>query len=189
MAAKPVYFHEHADAEYEQALDWYLARSPHAASDFADELSRAVEMIAGAPPTVDSRSAWHTPVSSSAFSVCLDLPRTALRHSSSCRCPLSSPPRLLDNTALKTEDGDKSAFRPCGRDLAEFFKSTGWAFLVNLIAPRPTSGWPVIRPESIVMSRLCGIDECVGHTECVRMRSVRFWSGQTLWREDDRCVT
>jgi hypothetical protein len=21
----------------------------------------------------------------------------------------------------------KSAFRPCGRDLAEFFKSTGWA--------------------------------------------------------------
>ena len=49
MAAKPVYFHEHADAEYEQALDWYLARSPHAASDFADELSRAVEMIAGAP--------------------------------------------------------------------------------------------------------------------------------------------
>ena len=49
MAAKPVYFHEHADAEYEQALDWYLARSPHAASGFADELSRAVEMIAGSP--------------------------------------------------------------------------------------------------------------------------------------------
>jgi hypothetical protein len=28
MAAKPVRFHEDADAEYENAFDWYLARSP-----------------------------------------------------------------------------------------------------------------------------------------------------------------
>jgi hypothetical protein len=27
---------------------------------------------------------------------------------------------------------EKSAFRPCGRDLVEFFNSTGWAFLVKL---------------------------------------------------------
>ena len=28
----------------------------------------------------------------------------------------------------------KSAFRPCGRDLGEFSKSTRWSFLVNLTA-------------------------------------------------------
>jgi plasmid stabilization system protein ParE len=49
MAAKPVRFHEDADAEYENAFDWYLARSPHAAAEFAAELSRAVELIAQAP--------------------------------------------------------------------------------------------------------------------------------------------
>ena len=49
MAAKPVRFHEQADAEYEDALDWYLARSPQAATEFAEELTRAVELIAGAP--------------------------------------------------------------------------------------------------------------------------------------------
>jgi hypothetical protein len=27
-----------------------------------------------------------------------------------------------------------SAFRPCGRDLVEFFNNTGWAFPVNLTA-------------------------------------------------------
>jgi hypothetical protein len=27
---------------------------------------------------------------------------------------------------------EKSPFRPCGRDLVEFFNSTGWAFPVNL---------------------------------------------------------
>jgi plasmid stabilization system protein ParE len=45
MAAKAVRFHEDADAEYEDAFDWYLARSPHAAAEFAAELSRAVELI------------------------------------------------------------------------------------------------------------------------------------------------
>ena len=49
MAAKPVCFHEHGDAEYQDALDWYLARSPQAATEFAEELTRAVELIAGAP--------------------------------------------------------------------------------------------------------------------------------------------
>jgi hypothetical protein len=33
-----------------------------------------------------------------------------------------------------------SAFRPCGRDVVEFFNNTGWAFLVNLTAPCPTNG-------------------------------------------------
>ena len=27
---------------------------------------------------------------------------------------------------------EKSAFRPCGRDLVEFFNSTGWAFYGTL---------------------------------------------------------
>ena len=49
MAAKPVDFHEDADAEYDQTLDWYLERSKRAALDFAEELNRAVEMIRDAP--------------------------------------------------------------------------------------------------------------------------------------------
>jgi plasmid stabilization system protein ParE len=40
MAAKPVRFHEQADTEYDDALDWYLARSPQAAAEFAEELTR-----------------------------------------------------------------------------------------------------------------------------------------------------
>jgi len=35
MIAKPVRLHEDVDAEYEDAFDWYLARSPHAAAGFA----------------------------------------------------------------------------------------------------------------------------------------------------------
>jgi toxin ParE1/3/4 len=49
MAGKPVRFHEDAEAEYEAAFDWYLARSVRAAADFAKELGRAVEFIAEAP--------------------------------------------------------------------------------------------------------------------------------------------
>ena len=30
---------------------------------------------------------------------------------------------------------EKSAFRPCGRDLVEFFSSTGWAFYVQEAVP------------------------------------------------------
>jgi len=30
---------------------------------------------------------------------------------------------------------EKSAFRPCGRDLVEFFNSTGWAFYVQVAVP------------------------------------------------------
>ena len=43
---------------------------------------------------------------------------------------------------------EKSAFRPCGRDLVEFFNSTGWAFPVKLTPNRPTSGWAGYRYES-----------------------------------------
>ena len=35
-------------------------------------------------------------------------------------------------TNLSAHFDDKSAFRPCGRDLVEFFNSTGWAFLVQV---------------------------------------------------------
>ena len=31
---------------------------------------------------------------------------------------------------------EKSAFRPCGRELVEFFKSTGWAFYGHVILVR-----------------------------------------------------
>jgi plasmid stabilization system protein ParE len=48
MAVKRVLFHEDADAEYQEAIDWYVVRSPHAAAEFAEELSRAVELIAQA---------------------------------------------------------------------------------------------------------------------------------------------
>jgi hypothetical protein len=38
---------------------------------------------------------------------------------------------LVGNPEVIHFDG-LSPFRPCGRDLLEFFNSTGWAFLVNL---------------------------------------------------------
>jgi len=43
---------------------------------------------------------------------------------------------------------EKSAFRSCGRNLAELFKSTAWAFPVKLTPNRPTSGLPVNHSES-----------------------------------------
>jgi hypothetical protein len=36
-----------------------------------------------------------------------------------------------------------SAFRPCGRDLVEFFNSTGWPFYVQVAVPmRLPDCWP-----------------------------------------------
>lgn len=90
MAAKPVEFHEDADAEYDHALGWYLERSQSAASDFADELNRAVEMIADAPRSVGGRRVR------SSFSVCSDLPRTPVGHSGTGCSSSSSAPRLLE---------------------------------------------------------------------------------------------
>src|SRR5271157_2844424 len=49
MAAKSVEFLEEASAEYEEALDWYLARSESSASKFPSELAQAIGMIAEAP--------------------------------------------------------------------------------------------------------------------------------------------
>ena len=40
---------------------------------------------------------------------------------------------------------EKSAFRPYGSDLVEFFKSTGWAFLVKLACRAVTGCWPTSR--------------------------------------------
>jgi hypothetical protein len=36
---------------------------------------------------------------------------------------------VFDQRTTKVEMSEKSAFRPCSRDLAVFFKSTGWADL------------------------------------------------------------
>jgi plasmid stabilization system protein ParE len=49
MVAKPVEFLVEASAEYEEALDWYFARSEASASKFASELAQAIGMIAEAP--------------------------------------------------------------------------------------------------------------------------------------------
>ena len=44
---------------------------------------------------------------------------------------------------------EKSAFRPCGCDLVEFFNSTGWAFLVQVDYFRVTdSGALSVVPET-----------------------------------------
>jgi hypothetical protein len=53
--------------------------------------------------------------------------------------------RVVGQSEVIQFDG-LSAFRPCGRDLMEFFNSTSWAFHVNLSIP-PTSGWRVIRTQ------------------------------------------
>jgi len=39
----------------------------------------------------------------------------------------------------------KSPFRPCGRDLVEFFNNTGWAFYVKLACRGVTGCWPTSR--------------------------------------------
>ena len=49
MAAKSVEFLDEASAEYEEAFDWYFARSEAGASNFANELAQAIDMIAEAP--------------------------------------------------------------------------------------------------------------------------------------------
>jgi toxin ParE1/3/4 len=53
-----VSFHAAAEAEYEAALGWYLARSPRAASRFEAEVDRALDFIATFPeacPLCDDR--------------------------------------------------------------------------------------------------------------------------------------
>jgi len=49
MAVKPVQFHERASAEYEAAVDWYLARNELAAARFVAALSQGVQAISGSP--------------------------------------------------------------------------------------------------------------------------------------------
>lgn len=49
VPTNPMEFHEEASAEYDAAFDWYLERSPDAASEFDAELDRALEDIVSAP--------------------------------------------------------------------------------------------------------------------------------------------
>jgi len=56
-----VTFHAAAEAEYEAALAWYLARSPRAAARFEAAVERAVGFIAVFPeacPLCDDRHRW-----------------------------------------------------------------------------------------------------------------------------------
>jgi hypothetical protein len=48
---------------------------------------------------------------------------------------------------------EKSAFRPCGRDLVAFFNSTGWAFYVQEAVPMrlPDAG-RLVRTDSQIFS-------------------------------------
>jgi plasmid stabilization system protein ParE len=49
MTDKPLEFHEEAAAEYEAAIDWYFERSRVAASKFAAEVNKALDLISQAP--------------------------------------------------------------------------------------------------------------------------------------------
>jgi plasmid stabilization system protein ParE len=49
MTATPIEFHEAAAAEYEAAFAWYLERSEIAATRFAQEVSRSLDLISAAP--------------------------------------------------------------------------------------------------------------------------------------------
>jgi len=49
MPEGTIEFHEAAAAEYDAAFDWYLQRSPEAASDFAAEVDRGLAQVQLAP--------------------------------------------------------------------------------------------------------------------------------------------
>jgi plasmid stabilization system protein ParE len=49
MAALEIKFHDEAASEYDAAFDWYLARSPEAATRFDNEVERALQQIAENP--------------------------------------------------------------------------------------------------------------------------------------------
>ena len=49
MMANPIEFHEAAAAEYEAAFAWYLERSEIAATRFAQEVNRCLDLISAAP--------------------------------------------------------------------------------------------------------------------------------------------
>jgi plasmid stabilization system protein ParE len=49
MVAKPVEFDALAATEYQHAFEWYLSRSETAASRFANEIERAISVIAQRP--------------------------------------------------------------------------------------------------------------------------------------------
>ena len=49
MSASRVVYHEGAAADVRSALVWYEKRSPKAAFDFVEELSRAAQVIQEAP--------------------------------------------------------------------------------------------------------------------------------------------
>ena len=48
---------------------------------------------------------------------------------------------------------EKSAFRPYALELAEFFKSAEWPFLVNLTTNDSISGLPVVSEQPTAISR------------------------------------
>ena len=79
----------------------------------------------------------------------------------------------------------KSAFRPCGRDLVEFFNNTGWAFyfqgavpmrLADLSLPtadhtdRITSGPPTIHRQSLHPQRIDERQNAAPHVRLTRYR-------------------
>ena len=49
MSARSVRYHEGASADVKNAVAWYLRRSPKAASDFVEELDRAIDTICEGP--------------------------------------------------------------------------------------------------------------------------------------------
>jgi toxin ParE1/3/4 len=47
--AKPIEFHAEASAELEAAFDWYFVRNQRVASDFLEEVDRAIQKITESP--------------------------------------------------------------------------------------------------------------------------------------------
>ena len=54
MSPLPFRFHPAAEAEFNAAIDWYVARSTNAATDFAADVRNAVQLIVELP------QAWPT---------------------------------------------------------------------------------------------------------------------------------
>ena len=69
-----------------------------------------------------------------------------------------------------------SAFRPCGRDLVEFFNSTGWAFTSSWRAvPSPDDGR--LRGSNLLEARL--------HGAALRRTLSRAGCQQQCWKRDE----
>jgi plasmid stabilization system protein ParE len=100
MAAKSVEFLEEASADYEAAFDWYFTRSEATAANFANELARAIGMIAEAPQRWPAGPYGARKFLLHRFPFAVVLPRATLRNPSPGHCSRPSAARLLERPNL-----------------------------------------------------------------------------------------